>query len=198
MSLREVIAAEIRAHGPIPFSRYMELCLYHPALGYYSRADEKFGKTGDFYTASDIHAVYGRLMARQFDEMWRILGAPEPLTIVELGAGRGLFAQDLLAWADKKFAGFASVLHYILLESSPVLRNVLAERFRERIERGAAELCGKLERLPHAGNAIIFANEFFDALPVERIDHRGMVRVSLDKQENLIEEFAEPSAEAYE
>src|SRR4029077_3568743 len=62
MTLREVIAEEIRAHGPIPFSHYMELCLYHPALGYYSRAQEKFGKAGDFYTASDVHAIYGRLM----------------------------------------------------------------------------------------------------------------------------------------
>src|SRR5215471_4408625 len=95
-SLREIIAEEIRARGPIPFSRYMELCLYHPAFGYYSRAEEKFGKAGDFYTSSDVHAVFGRLLSRQFDEMWRALGEPERIDVIELGPGRGLFAQDVL------------------------------------------------------------------------------------------------------
>src|SRR5262249_15267618 len=103
MTLRDIIADEIRRNGPLPFSRYMELCLYHPTLGYYSRAQEKFGKAGDFYTASDVHAIYGRLMARQFEQMWRVLERPRPIHIVELGPGRGMFAADVLAWAEKKF-----------------------------------------------------------------------------------------------
>ena len=74
--LRRKIEQEIRDAGAIPFSRYMELCLYHPELGYYSRNAEQFGKAGDFYTSSDVHAVFGRLLARQFDEMWRALGSP--------------------------------------------------------------------------------------------------------------------------
>ena len=94
--LRELITGEIRRHGPIPFSRYMELCLYHPELGYYARAQEQFGKAGDFYTASDVHAVFGRLLARQFEEMWRALGEPARLELIELGPGRGLFARDVL------------------------------------------------------------------------------------------------------
>ena len=65
MTLRQVIEQEIREFEPIPFSRYMELCLYHPELGYYSRHAEQFGKAGDFYTSSDVHAVFGRLLARQ-------------------------------------------------------------------------------------------------------------------------------------
>ena len=70
-ALRQKIEKEIRERGPIPFSRYMELCLYDPQLGYYSRNAAQFGKAGDFYTASDVHAVFGRLLARQFEEMWR-------------------------------------------------------------------------------------------------------------------------------
>ena len=77
MNLRQKIEREIRERGPIPFSRYMELCLYDPELGYYSRNGEKFGKAGDFYTSSDVHAVFGRVLARQFEEMWRALGEPE-------------------------------------------------------------------------------------------------------------------------
>src|SRR5450631_2813616 len=100
----------------------MELCLYDADLGYYSRNAEQFGKAGDFYTSSDVHKVFGRLMARQFEEMWRTLGSPAQITIVELGPGRGLFAQDVLEWAEKKFPDFFRVLRYLLVESSPALR----------------------------------------------------------------------------
>jgi len=88
VTLREVIEQEIREHGPIPFSQYMHLCLYHPELGYYSRHAEQFGKAGDFYTSSDVHAVYGRLLARQFHQLWQVLDRPGRLTIWELGPGR--------------------------------------------------------------------------------------------------------------
>src|SRR5437016_3451931 len=100
--LRQKIEQEIRECGPIPFSRYMELCLYDPELGYYSRNAQQFGKAGDFYTSSDVHAVFGRLMARQFEEMWRALDSPEQIEILELGPGRGLFANDVLDWSKKK------------------------------------------------------------------------------------------------
>src|ERR1700744_3262392 len=81
--LRRKIEDEIRAQGPIPFSRYMELCLYDSELGYYSRNAEQFGKAGDFYTSSDVHAVFGRLLARQFEEMWRALDSPASLELIE-------------------------------------------------------------------------------------------------------------------
>ena len=110
MTLRERIVSEIRERGPIPFSRYMEMCLYEPELGYYARNTEQFGKAGDFYTSSDVHAVFGRLLARQFDEMWRALGCPSRITRRELGPGRGLFAQDVLAWSEKRFPGFYAAL----------------------------------------------------------------------------------------
>ncbi len=133
MILRQKIEQEIRERGPIPFSRYMELCLYDPELGYYSRAVEKFGKTGDFYTSSDVHAVFGRLLARQFKEMWRVLGSPAQIEVLELGPGRGLFAQDVLDWSEKKFSDFYRALHYTLAETSPSLRKRLETMFRERI-----------------------------------------------------------------
>ena len=62
MTLREKIGNEIAERGPIPFSRYMELCLYDPEYGYYARSTEQFGRAGDFYTSSDVHAVFGRLL----------------------------------------------------------------------------------------------------------------------------------------
>ena len=84
----------------------MEMCLYEPELGYYSRSREQFGKAGDFYTSSDVHAVFGRLLARQFEEMWRALDSPRRIDIIELGPGRGLFARDVLDWSAKQFPEF--------------------------------------------------------------------------------------------
>lgn len=180
MTLRDVIVDEIRHRGPMPFSRYMELCLYHPELGYYSRPTEQFGKGGDFYTSSDIHAVFGRLLARQFEEMWRVLGSPRRIDLIELGPGRGLFACDVLDWSARQFPDFARALHYALVEQSPVLRARLHERLREHLTDGRATISDSLESAASVASSclIVFANEFFDALPVEIIDHRGAVRIT--------------------
>ncbi len=196
MNLREKIEQEIRRRGPIPFSRYMELCLYDPGLGYYSRPAEKFGKAGDFYTSSDVHAVFGRLLARQFDEMWRALGEPEQMEILELGPGRGLFAQDVLDWSEKKFPDFYRALHYTLEERSPSLRERLRSQFRNRTESGKVHLIDETDSgVPVRPQVplIIFANEFFDALPVEVLSDKGSLRIGLHEGK-LVEEWAPASA----
>jgi SAM-dependent MidA family methyltransferase len=178
MTLRDRIAEEIQRTGPIPFSRYMELCLYEPESGYYSRRREQFGKAGDFYTSSDVHAVFGRLLARQFDEMWRAMGAPAAIEIVELGPGRGLFAQDVLDWTGKKFWDFRDALTYRMVESSAGLRERLQERFAEKIEKGQVEVYSSVDELPPAReHSIVFGNEFFDALPVEVLSDTGKLRI---------------------
>ena len=198
--LRQKIAQEIHERGPIPFSRYMELCLYHPELGYYSRDAEQFGKAGDFYTSSDVHAVFGRLLARQFEEMWRALGSPGYIDLLELGPGRGLFAQDVLDWSEQKFPDFFRALRYILVESSPALRDRIKETLGHHIESGKAEVVA-LHPF-HEGPAfntptIIFANEFFDALPVEILSAKGSLRI--DKGDGrFIESWTRPSPEELE
>jgi SAM-dependent MidA family methyltransferase len=193
--LRQKIEQEIRDRGPIPFSRYMELCLYDPDHGYYSRNAEQFGKAGDFYTSSDVHAVFGRLMARQFEEMWRAVGSPEKIAIVELGPGRGLFAQDVLDWSEKKFPAFFRALRYVLVETSPALRQRIEATLARHIERGIATLIPPdgfwvAQRFSAANSSpsepralaaevptILFANEFFDALPVEILSPQGALRI---------------------
>ena len=107
-SLRQKIEQEIRERGPIPFSRYMELCLYDPKLGYYSRSAEQFGKAGDFYTSSDVHAVFGRLLARQFDEMWRALGSPDSIRSGGTRAGPWLVRARRAGLVGEKVSGFLS------------------------------------------------------------------------------------------
>jgi SAM-dependent MidA family methyltransferase len=222
--LRQKIEQEIRERGPIPFSRYMELCLYDPELGYYSRNAAQFGKAGDFYTSSDVHAVFGRLMARQFDEMWRVLSSPEQITLMELGPGRGLFAQDVLDWSDKKFPDFFAALRYVLVEGSPALRARIEATLRNRTQSGKAELrqdafdttkqtpsvakarypgdpIGTPEVVPFPvtseNPSVVFANEFFDALPVEIVSSHGSLRVD-SRDGRFVEAWVPASAEELE
>lgn len=208
-ALREKIEQEIRARGPIPFSRYMEICLYDEEFGYYPSHADQFGKAGDFFTSSDVHAVFGRLMARQFEEMWRVLGRPEKVLVRELGPGRGLFARDVLDWSEKKFPEFFPALRYELIESSPALRERIADTLQGHIESGKATCepqpsdpepnvegtsSGQtpdqmteddgapapeagFSQAPRFAPTIVFANEFFDALPVEIVSSQGSLRV---------------------
>lgn len=195
--LRHKIEQEIRERGPIPFSRYMELCLYDPELGYYSRNAEQFGKAGDFYTSSDVHAVFGRLMARQFDEMWRTLGSPKHIELVELGSGRGLFAQDVLDWSEKKFPEFFRAVHYVLVESSPALRERIMQTLRNHLESGRAELAALYPAVDRSATSIVFANEFFDALPVEILSSKGSLRINA-RDGRFVETWAPPSSDELE
>jgi SAM-dependent MidA family methyltransferase len=192
-ALRQKIEQEIRERGPIRFSRYMELCLYDPELGYYSRNAAQFGKAGDFYTSSDVHAVFGRLLARQFEEMWRVLGAPEKIAVVELGPGRGLFAQDVLDWSEKKFPDFFRALHYVLDERSPALRQRIEAALSRHLESGKAALSGIDLSTPQ----ILFANEFFDALPVEILSPQGSLRIDA-RDGRFFETWAPPSPQELE
>lgn len=179
----------------MPFSRYMEICLYHAELGYYSRAAQQFGKSGDFYTSSDVHAVFGRLLARQFNEMWQTLGSPDRIVIKELGAGRGLFAQDVLDWAEKKFPEFFRALRYELVEQSPALRKRISETLKRHLESGRAGF-GSLGR-PIDSPAILFANEFFDAIPVEIVSAKGSLRID-SRDGRFIESWASTSPQELE
>ena len=222
LSLRNQIEREIREHGPIPFSRYMEICLYDPLAGYYSRNANQFGKAGDFYTSSDVHAVFGRLLARQFDEMWRALDRPPRIEMLELGPGRGLFARDVLDWSRKKFPDFFAALTYTLQEGSPALRAKLRESLQEHVASGKAiidRVARTLlsapvpeERLNDAAMRqaceirrscaaetplIVFANEFFDALPVEILSAHGKLHLAFENN-RLTEIWLPPAAEEVE
>jgi SAM-dependent MidA family methyltransferase len=195
--LRQLIEQEIHASGPIAFSRYMELCLYHPELGYYSRKSEQFGKAGDFYTSSDVHAVFGRLLARQFDEMWRALASPQQIRLVELGPGRGLFAQDVLGWSEKKFPDFFRAVHYVLVESSRTLRERTRKTLGAYFDSGKAGFATLDDSREQDLVTIIFANEFFDAIPVEILSAKGSLRIDT-RSGQFVEGWARPSREEVE
>ncbi len=97
--LAEILRDEIRGGGPIPFRRFMDAALYHTDFGYYRRARDPFGKSGDFYTAEQVQPVFGILIAAVIRALHREMGSPHDFTVVELGAGRREMALALSEWS---------------------------------------------------------------------------------------------------
>ena len=93
-----LLAGEIRRDGPIPFSRFMEVALYHPEHGYYRRPRDPFGASGDFYTAEQVQPVFGILIASCLRRLYREMGQPPDFTVVELGSGREEMAPAFSEW----------------------------------------------------------------------------------------------------
>lgn len=165
--LTNTIRQEIqRADGFISFARFMKLALYAPGLGYYSAGQPKFGKEGDFVTAPEISPLFSHCVAVQCQQ---ILCELEYGDILELGAGSGVFAKDLLLELERLNS---LPNHYYILEISADLRtrqhNLLTQYCPHLLTR-----ISWLETLPEkAIDGIIIGNEVLDALPVHcfRID----------------------------
>ena len=163
--LRRHIADEIgRDGGHISFARYMELALYAPGLGYYMAGARKLGRDGDFVTAPEISALFGRTLARQLREL-----APAGGDVLEIGAGSGALAADLLLELER--LGCAPA-RYLILELSPDLR----DRSRDTIAARAPHLIERvawLNQLPPRFEGIVLGNEVLDAMPVHVYERNG-------------------------
>ncbi len=159
------IAAEIEAAGGwIPFSRFMELALYAPGLGYYSGGARKFGGAGDFVTAPELSPLFAQALTAQVAQ---ITAASAP-RILEAGAGSGALAVDLLLELERRGA---LPERYDILELSGELR----ARQQDSIARGAPHLAGRvawLDALPESFSGAVIGNELLDALPVNLVAWR--------------------------
>jgi len=163
--LKEMLLEMLRRTGAITFERYMALCLYHPEYGYYTQGRERTGVEGDYFTSSDMHPVFARLVARQAAGMWESLGKPEPFTWIEMGAGRGFFACDFLSWANRARPEFAAVLDYVAMERGPQQRQRIYARLASVGLEGQVRLLANVEELAPA-TGCLFSNELVDAFPV--------------------------------
>lgn len=156
------IIDEIERDGPMPFDRFISMALYEPGLGYYVNGLHKFGQAGDFVTAPEQGGLFSAALARQCDEVASEIGAA--WTLLELGAGSGVLARDLLA-------GLQSPPHeYLILEPSAPLREVQRETLAELPEE-VRERVRWIDTPPeHAFAGVIVGNEVIDALPVARFE----------------------------
>src|SRR5581483_8983359 len=163
--LLKIIREEIRAAGRIPFARYMELCLYHPEYGYYNTARPKLGSAGDFYTNAHLSPVFAQLIARHLVTTWEELSKPRQFLLVELGAGDGAFARTFLDCVAARYPELQAALSYIAVEQGAASRALLMDAIANH-DRATA--VAALEELPPPAPrpGCIFANEFFDALPL--------------------------------
>ncbi len=184
--LARQIAETIRLDGPIPLERYMALCLGHPEHGYYMTRDP-LGRAGDFTTAPEVSQIFGELIGIWCISTWQMMGAPDDLHLVELGPGRGTLMADLLR-ATKIMPGFDESTHVHLVDTSPAL----AARQQKALARSGFDIAwhSHIDEVP-AGNTLIVANEFLDALPVRQIErgeagwHERMVGLDADGQLTL-------------
>ncbi len=160
--LYELISQDIaRQGGWIPFSRFMELALYAPGLGYYAAGAHKFGAAGDFITAPELSALFGRTLARQLHE---VMQASTP-HILELGAGSGKLALDVLGELERRDALPET---YSILEVSADLRARQQALLQEKLPALAGRVRW-LDALPEQFTGAVFGNEVLDALPVHQL-----------------------------
>src|SRR3569833_1650045 len=157
------IKALIKSSGPMPVWRYMELCLMHPRYGYYVSRDP-LGRVGDFTTAPEVSQMFGELLGLWTALVWKQMGSPQFLRLVELGPGRGTMMADALR-ALRVLPPLYQALHIHMVEVNPVLR-----------ERQGATMSAvrnitwhdSIDDVPE-GPSIILANEYFDVLPFHLI-----------------------------
>ena len=166
--LRKEIVNLINKGGKITFADFMELALYHPEYGYYTSGKEKIGKKGDYYTSSDVHPVFGELIARQMEQMWRLMGRGQ-FTIVEIGAGKGWLCHDIINSIKKEFPEFFEQVDYRIVEIS---RNLI-ERQSDTLKGLEAKV--SWEFFSEDGfsfeplEGCFLSNEFVDSLPVHQV-----------------------------
>lgn len=167
-NLFDHIAARIDEQGRLTFADYMAACLYEPGLGYYTSPGRKVGVEGDFYTSITVHAAYGRVVAREVAAMWRSLGEPDEFTLMEVGAGHGRLACDILDFLKEREPACYTASRPVLVEREPSLagvqRQVLAEHGDKLNWLTPAELAEG-----YRFRGVLYSNELLDAMPVHRV-----------------------------
>jgi NADH dehydrogenase [ubiquinone] 1 alpha subcomplex assembly factor 7 len=164
--LQSEIEKLIKSSGPMPVWRYMELCLMHPQHGYYVSRDP-LGREGDFTTAPEVSQMFGELLGLWAASVWKSMGSPSLLRLIELGPGRGTMMADALR-ALRVLPPLYQMLNVHLVEINPVLRD------KQKAALSAARDVSwhdNIDEVPD-GPAIIFANEYFDVLPIHQAVRR--------------------------
>lgn len=159
MSLAHWLTQRIVDEGPLTVADFMDACLNDPRGGYYATRPD-LGAEGDFITAPHVSQMFGELIGAWAAEVWRRLGSPPKVRLVELGPGDGTLMSDILraarAWPD-----FRGAIDLVLMETSGPLRARQAERFEARWIADLGEIGADVP-------AILLANEFLDCFPIRQ------------------------------
>ncbi len=169
--LREHLVELCLARGPIPFALYMELCLYHPQLGYYTAGPPPMGKHGDYLTYPSVHPAFGRLMGRQVVQIWRLMGEPPGFSLVEMGGGKGLLCRHMLDLIREEAPSFFKNSQVILVDRSSRLLKMQEETLGKQETVKYMNLEEFHGLMPMVG--CIVSNELVDAMPVHLVEMRS-------------------------
>jgi SAM-dependent MidA family methyltransferase len=189
-ALENFVCQQISECGGIPFSEFMQHCLYHPQYGYYIHSRSRIGSQGDFFTSSSVHRLFGGLISCQLKQMWQLLGSTD-FTVVEQGAGEGHLAADILDALLADEPEFYQSLRYCIVEISPDNRQRQAEILSAHKER--VEWCCFDEL--NAIQGCFLSNELIDAFAVavvEKHDTRLQEVFIVEKNGVLCEELRSP------
>ncbi len=197
MLLTDIIANRIKAKSDrlLTFAEFMELALYHPQYGYYTTKAVDIGAQGDFFTSPHLGKDFGELLAVQFAQMWEVMGQPVPFTLVEMGAGQGILAVDILKYLYKHYREFFNAVQYVIVEVSPSLKQQ-----QQQLLQGVADKvkwCSLAEIPALSIIGCFFSNELVDAMPVNLFSLQdgqlGEIYVTISKDNEFIEVVSAPS-----
>lgn len=161
MTLRDRLAAQIRASGPMSVAQYMNACLHDPDFGYYATRPA-LGEQGDFITAPLVSQMFGELIGLWAVETWTRMGRPVPFRLVEMGPGDGTLMSDLLR-AARLSPQFTEAADVWLVEVSQPLRDRQRQTLGDHVSWAAS-----LAEVPDGAPLILIANELLDCLPARQ------------------------------
>jgi SAM-dependent MidA family methyltransferase len=199
-SLLSVVRDCIRTNGPLTAAAFIELALYHPEYGYYTRAGRRSGRGGDFYTSVDVGPLFGELLAVQIAECFDHLKPQTPFDLVEAGASDGRLARDILDALERERPDLYGGTRVTLVERSPTGAKAQAaslDRHARRLRNGSGT-AGRTD-LPAGTSGVVYANELLDALPVHVVVMRedGLKEIFVaERDDALVEIEAAPSTPA--
>lgn len=156
--------------GLISFADYMALVLYDPQVGYYATLGDRIGPQGDFVTSPHLCTDFGELLGEQMAECWERLGRPARFDLVEMGAGQGVMAADLLTHLRRAHPDCWAATHYQIIEASPALVAVQQARLANLPAAADRVTWTQWEAIaPESLTGCCLSNELVDALPVHRV-----------------------------
>jgi len=176
MSLKQKIIEKIKSEGPISFEAFMDMCLYYPDYGYYMKNSTKIGKAGDFYTSPHLHPLFGVMLAKQVQEMWEIMDKPDDFNIVEMGAGMGYLAKDMLEYlkvsgvrcqVSRKEKEVFKHLKYTIIELNPAIKSKQQELLADFKDK--VNWISHLDELTSVKGCFL-SNELLDAFPIRLVE----------------------------
>jgi SAM-dependent MidA family methyltransferase len=167
-----LIAHQIH-HRPqqrLTFADYMDLALYHPEYGYYATNQANIGVEGDFVTSAHLGADFGELLAEQFVQMWHLLKQPSPFHLIEMGAGQGVLAYDILRYLHRHHFPCFEAVDYIIVEKSTAMMGEQQQRLQSLANSLGHLRWSSWDNIaPDSIVGCCFSNELVDAFSVHQI-----------------------------